>query len=80
MTRKNPDNRPLRIVSVTGEPIETDASYPLVLAQLAVAQAYLVRSGKKSAMPYFIAITKEIERLYGFKFEVVSRGDNRKRK
>jgi len=45
-----------------------------MLAQLAVAQSNLVKAGKDSAMPHFIAIVKELERIYGFTFEQVDDG------
>lgn len=70
--RKNPDNKPLRIISKMS-PADRYATghrnYPVVLAQLAIAQSNLVRAGKDSAMPHFIAIVKEIERYYGIRFE-----------
>jgi len=73
MGRKNPENKPLRITyskSSTEVNNQNDATFPLVLAQLAVAQSNLVKAGKDSAMPHFIAIVKELERCYGFKFEI----------
>lgn len=77
MTRKNPDNKPLRIrhdERYSGPCCVTDESYALMLAQLAVAQSNLVKAGKDSAMPHFIAIVKELERIYGFTFEQVDDG------
>lgn len=71
--RKNPENKHLRIVRDTLAANKTrrhDPSYPLVLAQLAVAQASLAKH-KDSAMPHFIALVKEIENWYGIKFEIV---------
>lgn len=70
MTRKNPDNKPLRIrkTSLVGErPVD----YGMMLVRLAVAQSNLVRAGKDSAMPHFLAIVKELERVYGFTFEIM---------
>jgi hypothetical protein len=75
--RKNPDNKPLRIVKTRsdnyGSSVLNNAThdYAHVLASLAQSQALLVKAGKESAMPHFIAIVKELERLYGFKFEVI---------
>lgn len=72
MTRKNPDNKPLRIVRDTKPDMEVNQDlYPTVLGQLAIAQSNLVKAGKDSAMPHFIAIVKELERLYGFRFEQI---------
>lgn len=70
MTRKNPDNKPLRIrqTSLTGT---RPADYGFMLVHLAVAQSNLVKAGKDSAMPHFIAIVKELERHYGFTFEIL---------
>lgn len=73
---KNPDNKPLRIVppkwAATGSPWTPQVQdYVHTLEQLSVAESNLVRAGKDSALPHFIAIVKEIERVYGFKFEFV---------
>ena len=72
---KNPENKPLRIRFNHQDSEEwvtkchVDRGYfALVLSQLAVAQSNLVKAGKDSAMPHFIAIVKEIERLYDFQF------------
>jgi len=66
---KNPDNKPLRIVRTQlGPPPE---GYGETLALLAVAQSNLVRVGKDSAMPHLIAIIKELERIYEFRFEIM---------
>jgi len=46
-------------------------SYPDLLtslSNLAIAETNLVKAGKDSALPHFIAIVKEIERIAGFKF------------
>lgn len=81
MSHKNPENKPLRIVP-TRTPEELQELIDdvnginfingcgLVLSNLAIAQSNLVRAGKDSAMPHFIAIVKELERIYGFKFEI----------
>jgi len=69
---KNPDSKPLRIVDAQAmhRPISHASSYGIMLSNLAIAQSNLVRAGKDSAMPHFIAIVKELEQLYGFKFEI----------
>jgi hypothetical protein len=77
MTR---DNKHLRIVYNTdGHTDDRDhqhharqtAIYPLILSNLAIAESNLVKAGKDSALPHFIAIVKELEQYYGFKFEVI---------
>lgn len=67
--RKNPDNKPLRIVQTNSCP-DYVSTYGIMLSNLAVAQSNLVRAGKDSAMPHFIAIVKELERVYGFEFRI----------
>lgn len=68
--RKNPENKPLRIVDLYGLPKQDRGQeYGRMLSQLAIAESNLVRAGKDSAMPHFIAIVKELERVYNFKFE-----------
>lgn len=69
---KNPKSKPLRIVP-TGkrDPAYYREDYSAMLSQLATAQSYLVKAGKDSALPHFIAIVKELERIYGFKFEIM---------
>ena len=61
------ERKPLRIIP----PNPTGDMYPLMLAMLAIAESNLVKAGKDSAMPHFIAIVKELERHYGFKFETI---------
>jgi hypothetical protein len=69
--RKNPENKMLEIVnSRDGHSAPTEV-YIAVLSSLAIAESNLVRAGKDSAMPHFIAIVKELERLCDFKFKVV---------
>lgn len=80
---KNPDSKPLRIShsydlnapSSTPRTIGYNKdhyqSYGVMLSNLAIAESNLVKAGKDSAMPHFIAIVKELERVYGFKFEIV---------
>ena len=67
--RKNPDNQPLRIVQ--GNTAGSSSTYPIVLALLAIAESNLVRAGKDSAMPHFIALIKALEKFYSFKFEQI---------
>lgn len=68
-------NKPLRIVRgiVDHDAFEwnqrTPNEYGIVLSNLAIAEASLVKAGKDSAMPHFLAIVKELERIYGFTFE-----------
>lgn len=81
--RKNPENKPLRIKRKEWTRRETPVgaggtwtdeywqNYGLMLSNLAVAQSNLVKAGKDSAMPHFIAIVKELEDLYGFSFEIL---------
>ena len=74
-TRKNPENKPLRIVYTTNEnEARRGSDYLIVLSNLAIAQSNLVKAGKDSAMPHFIAIVKEIERAYGFEFRIAEVG------
>lgn len=73
MTRKNPNNNPLRIVPIDQNKRTTNIrrntdEYMLVLSNLAIAESNLVKAGKDSAFPHFIAIVKEIEDYYGIKF------------
>lgn len=77
---KNPDSKPLRIVKVPPQLREQDElgrtdrtdNYGLMLSNLAIAQSNLVKAGMKSAMPHFIAIVKELEFMYNFKFEIMN--------
>jgi len=67
------ESKPLRIVEV-GKPKTTWGAdglrnYGLVLSNLAIAESNLVKAGNDSAMLYFTAIVKELETVYGFKFE-----------
>ena len=69
---KNPDNKPLRLVYTTNDnEINRGQEYCIVLSNLAIAQSNLVKAGKDSAMPHFIAIVKELERAYGFEFRIM---------
>ena len=80
-SRKNPENRPLRIKRGANNLLRgvppgglgglKDGVYAVVLSNLAIAQSNLVRAGKDSAMPHFIAIVKELEDIYDFTFEVL---------
>lgn len=72
---KNPDSKPLCIKRGPFNPLSLngavrDANYALMLSNLAIAQSNLVRAGKDSAMPHFIAIVKELEAMYDFTFEI----------
>ena len=69
MVRKNPENKPLRIVRDPSRHLTS--SYANMLGQLAIAQSNLVKAGKDSALPHFIAIVKELEKEFGFKFEQI---------
>jgi hypothetical protein len=75
---KNPDNNPLRIV------YKDDATrlqrlkcidFSDMLTRLAIAEATLVKAGKQSALPHFIAIVKELEEIWGFRFEQMPPSD-----
>ena len=68
---KNPDNKPLRIRKKDEKISRRGPNYGIVLGLLAIAQSNLVRAGKDSAMPHFIAIVKELEEEYGFVFEIM---------
>jgi hypothetical protein len=46
-------------------------NYGLMLSNLAIAESNLVKAGKDSALQHFIAIVKELERIYGFTFELL---------
>jgi len=67
---KNPESKPLRIERKHPH-LVPPADYGAMLASLAVAQSNLIRAGKDSAMPHFIAIVKELERHYDFTFEIM---------
>lgn len=74
---KNPESKMLRIHTGQTPPhaMTYDSygrQYGMMLAQLAVAESNLVRAGKDSAMPHFIAIVKELERIYGFEFKIAN--------
>lgn len=63
----NPEGKPLRMV-----PPHIEAqNYGIMLSNLAIAESNLVRAGDKSARTHFIAIVKELERIYGFEFRIV---------
>lgn len=75
--RKNPENKPLRIVQTNSCP-DYVSTYGIVLSNLAIAQATLVKAGKDSAYPHFIALVKEIERIYGFEFQIMQESNEAK--
>jgi len=68
---KNPKNKPLRIVTSTNHFRSHYREYGIVLSNLAIAESNLVKAGKDSAMPHFIALVKEIEKHFGFTFEQI---------
>lgn len=72
---KNPDNRPLEIVDTRPNPTPrpaavSDDAYAIALSNLAIAEAVLVKAGKQSALPHFIAVVKELEEVLGFQFQI----------
>lgn len=79
----NPENKPLRIATWSNDrqpsllgthaKIHLD-TYVLVLSNLAIAESNLVRAGKDSALPHFLAIVKELGRVCAFKFEISDDG------
>lgn len=66
---KNPEGRPLRIRWLGLQ--VGDHTLIQALSNLAIAESNLVRAGKDSALPHFIAIVKELEKLMGFRFETL---------
>lgn len=73
---KNPENKSLKIVDTfdcikDGRQVSKDA-FAIALSNLAVAEATLVKAGKDSAMPHFVAIVKRLESLCGFEFEIIA--------
>lgn len=68
---KNPENKKLIIVSniEAGLNNEFNIIYANMISSLAIAESNLVRVGKESAMPHFIACVKELERIFKFRFE-----------
>jgi len=82
MTNKNPNvdgivvrpSKPLKIQHegflnrTLGSNTET---YAIVLSNLAIAESNLVKTGHGLAMPHFIAIVKELEKVLGFTFEIM---------
>ena len=71
--RKNPENKPLKVKWDFTHDIEPEhwEHRAKLLASLAIAQSNLVKAGKDSAMPHFLACVKEIERIAGFHFEIL---------
>ncbi len=74
MTRKNPENKPLRIVGrkKVFYSLRENDKYIVMLSAMLIAQSNLAIAGKDSAMPHFIAIVKELEKLFDFRFEQVT--------
>lgn len=70
---KNKENKPLRIVYENGQGSINvrNLAFMNVLSRLAIAESNLVKAGKDSAMPHFLAIVKELEEQFGFHFEVL---------
>lgn len=75
---KNPDSKMLSVVWHNNITPKGDDALAAVLAQLAIAESNLVRAGKDSAMPHFIALIKAIEDIYNFKFEVLPEANDGK--
>ncbi len=51
----------------------TGHGYGVALSNLALAEASLIGArGQDSAQPHFLALVKEIERVYGIEFEDVN--------
>jgi hypothetical protein len=69
---KNPNSIPLQILWKK----DPQMQHAAILSQLAIAESNLVKGGKDSAMPHFIAIVKEIEKVCGFKFEKIEEPDD----
>lgn len=58
--------------STTGE-ARARHGYGVALSNLAIAEANLIgQPGQDSAQPHFLALVKEIERVYGIEFEDVN--------
>lgn len=75
---KNPDSKPLEIVfddinfvpfQDRSEKDHIERAIPAIIA-IMECNARLVRAGKSSAMPHFIACVKFLEEFYGFRFEL----------
>ena len=78
MTRKNPDDKPLKISnSWRKRDTVNDGIYAVVLSNLAVANAMLWNKGKDAGKTHYIAIVKELEDLCGFAFvPLETQGEN----
>jgi hypothetical protein len=48
-----------------------ESDYPKMLQNLAIAEASMIKTNSK-ALDHFIAIVKELEAIYNFKFEKVT--------
>jgi len=76
---KNPDNKPIKLVwkeNTHWRRLTSPCDKVDLLLGLAHLEVKLVRAGKNSAMPHFIAIIKELETICGFKFEQLDEQDN----
>lgn len=65
-----PKDAHLRIVNSPNRYRKGGENYGIVLGLLAAAEAFLSK-GSQTAQEHFIAVVKEIESVYGFKFERV---------
>lgn len=67
--------RPLKIVTYDDDIYIDDnlncKSYVSTLNAMLIAESNLVAAGKDSAMPHLLAIVKELEKIHGFKFELL---------
>jgi hypothetical protein len=59
----------LRIIA--DESVKDSEWYGKMLQNLAIAEASMIKTNSK-ALDHFIAIVKELERIYKFKFEVIT--------
>lgn len=64
----------LRIKPPEARTLEYMWHYGQMLGQLAVAEAILAKKDNK-AMDHFIAVVKELERVFGFSFYTAEEGD-----
>jgi hypothetical protein len=72
---QNPESAHLRIVDSSASLKRGGDDYGVVLGLLAVAEAFLSK-GSQTAQEHFIAVVKEIEDRYGFKFEKIVKGSS----
>lgn len=68
---KNPEGKRLKIFDRFRQRSQvSDEIYAVVLSNLAIAESNLVKAGKDSAMPHFLAIVKDLERVCEFEFKI----------